>query len=94
MLGNATLARAVLDACRRGAADIAGNGYESAQNLATFATYTLEPVEVLRRSARYDFEPDLRIDQPTLEDMQRVFLRLGILTYAAPLDAAKMVARF
>jgi hypothetical protein len=49
---------------------------------------------VLRRSARYDFEPDLRIDQATLEDMQRVFLGLGILTYATPLDAARMVARF
>jgi hypothetical protein len=94
LLGDVTLARAVLDACRRGAADIAGSGYESAQNLATFATYTQEPVDVLRRSARYDFEPDLRIDQATLEDMQRVFLGLGILTYATPLDAARMVARF
>ena len=94
LLGNTTLARAVLDACRRGAADVAGTGYESAQNLATFATYTQEPVDVLRRSARYDFEPDLRIDQATLEDMQRVFLGLGILTYATPLDAARMVARF
>ncbi len=94
LLGNPNLARAVLDAGRRGALDIAGAAYDSPQNLATFATYTQVPVDVLRRSARYDFAPDLRIDQPTLEDMQRVFLGLGILTYATPLDAARMVARF
>ena len=94
LLGAPDVARSVLDACRRGATDVAGSGYDNPQNLATFATYTQQPVDVLRRSARYDFAPDLRIDQVTLEDMQRVFLGLGILTYAAPLDAARMVARF
>jgi NitT/TauT family transport system substrate-binding protein len=94
LLGSPDVARAVLDACRHGARDVAGDAYYSAQNLATFAKYTQVPVETLKRGARYDFAPDLRIDQPTLEDMQRVFLGLGILTYSAPLDPIRMVARF
>ena len=87
-------ASAVLDAIRRGAADVAGNGYFDARNLAACATYTQQPVDVLRRSDRYDFAKDLRIDQATLLDMQREFLDQHILTYSVPLEARRLVARF
>lgn len=94
LLGSPERARLALEACRRGAADVAGDAYYSHRNLATFAKYTHQPVEVLQRGARYDYEPDLRIDQVTLEDMQREFLVQHILTYPAPLEASRLVARF
>jgi hypothetical protein len=49
---------------------------------------------VLRHSDRYDFAKDLRIDQSTLLDMQRVFLEQHVLAYARPLEASRLVARF
>jgi ABC-type nitrate/sulfonate/bicarbonate transport system substrate-binding protein len=94
LLGDAKLAAAVLEACRRGAAEIEGNGYFDARTLDTLSKYTKQPVDVLRRSDRYDFAKDLRVDQPTLIDMQREFLDQGILTYKTPLESQKLVARF
>ena len=94
LLGDPKTAGALLDAIRHGAADIAGKGYFDARNLATFAQYTQQPVDVLRRSGRYDFAKDLRVDQATLLDMQREFLDQGILTYKTPLDERRLVARF
>jgi NitT/TauT family transport system substrate-binding protein len=94
LLGDAKTAAALLDALRRAAAGIAGKGYYDARNLAACATFTQQPVEVVRRSDRYDFAKDLRIDQATLLDMQREFLDQGILTYATPLEERRLVARF
>jgi NitT/TauT family transport system substrate-binding protein len=94
LLGDPKRAGAVLDAIRRGAADIAGKGYLAARNLDALATFTQQPVDVLRRSDRYDFAPDLRVDQATLLDMQREFLDQQILTYTTPLDEHRLVARF
>jgi hypothetical protein len=36
----------------------------------------------------------LRIDQGTLEDMQREFVAQNILTYKQPLNEVRLVARF
>ncbi len=94
LLRDPKVASAFLEGCRRGAADLGGDGYFSPRTLATLATYTQQPVAVLKRSDRYDFAKDLRIDQPTLLDMQRVFLEQHVLTYAQPLEAARLVARF
>jgi NitT/TauT family transport system substrate-binding protein len=94
LLRDPKTASALLDGCRRGAADLAGNGYVSPRTLATLATYTQQPVAVLRHSDRYDFAKDLRIDQSTLLDMQRVFLEQHVLAYARPLEASRLVARF
>lgn len=94
LLKDPKTAGALLDALRRGAADIAGKAYFDARNLAAFATYTQQPVDVLRRSDRYDFAKDLRVDQATLLDMQREFLDQGILTYKTPLEERALVARF
>ena len=63
-------------------------------NLAATAKYTRQPVDLIRTAPRYDFKPDLRIDQATLEDMQREFLADGILTYKTPLNEVRLVARF
>jgi len=94
LLGDPKNAAAVLDAIRRGAADIAGKGYFAARNLAACASYTQQSVDLVRRSDRYDFAKDLRVDQATLLDMQREFLEQSILTYAQPLEAHRLVARF
>jgi NitT/TauT family transport system substrate-binding protein len=94
LLGDPKTASALLDGIRRGAADIAGKGYFEARNLAALANYTQQPVGVLRRSDRYDFVKDLRVDQATLLDMQREFLTQGILTYKTPLEDRRLVARF
>ena len=94
LLGDPKTASALLDGIRRGAADLAGKGYFEARTLAALANYTQQPVGVLRRSDRYDFVKDLRVDQATLLDMQREFLTQGILTYKAPLEDRRLVARF
>jgi hypothetical protein len=49
---------------------------------------------LIRTSDRYDFKPDLRIDQPTLQDMQNEFLGEGILGYKLPLNDVRLVSRF
>ncbi len=87
-------ASAVMSAFRRAAAEIAGNGFYAPANLETYAKYTRQPVDQIKAAPRYDFKPDLRIDQGTLEDMQREFLADRILTYAPPLNEVRLVARF
>jgi NitT/TauT family transport system substrate-binding protein len=87
-------ASAVMSALRKAAGEIAGGGYYAPQNVEAYAKYTKQPVELLRRADRYDFKPDLRIDQGTLEDMQREFVTQGILTYKQPLNEVRLVARF
>jgi NitT/TauT family transport system substrate-binding protein len=94
LLQDRATAEAVLNACRKGAADLAGNGYLNPANLATMAKYSKLDVETLRTSDRYDFKPDLRIDQPTIQDMQAEFLREGILNYKQPINEVRLVARF
>jgi NitT/TauT family transport system substrate-binding protein len=85
---------AVMGALRKAAADLAGDGYFSAVNLAASAKYTRQSVDVIRAAPRYDVKTDLRIDDATLDDMQREFLDDGILTYKPPLDQTRLVARF
>jgi NitT/TauT family transport system substrate-binding protein len=87
-------ASAVMMALRKAAADIAGNGYYDPANLAAYAKYTKQPVDVIKAAPRYDFKPDLRIDQGTLEDIQREFVADNILTYKQPLNEVRLVARF
>jgi len=87
-------ASAVLTAFRKAAADLAGPGYFDPVNLEACAKYTKQPVELIRHSPRYDFKADLRIDQGTLEDMQREFLADNVLTYKQPLNEVRLVARF
>ena len=87
-------ATAVMTALRKAAAEIAGPGFFAPANLDAYAKYTKQPVDALKAAPRYDFKPDLRIDSATLEDMQREFLADKILTYAPPLDEARLVARF
>ena len=87
-------AAVVMAALRKAAAEIVGNGFYDAANLAAYAKYTRQPIELIRSSPRYDFKPDLRIDQGTLEDMQREFLADNILKYSPPLNEVRLVARF
>jgi NitT/TauT family transport system substrate-binding protein len=85
---------AVLNALRKGAADVAGSGYFTPANLAAMAKYTNQPVDLIKSTDRYDFKPDLRIDQATLGDMQTEFLAQGLLAYKVPLPQAKLIAKF
>ncbi len=94
LLRNRDAASAVMSALRRAAADVAGPGFFAPANVETYAKYTKQPVEAIKAAPRYDFKPDLRIDQGTLEDMQREFLADKILTYAPPLNEVRLVARF
>jgi NitT/TauT family transport system substrate-binding protein len=87
-------ARAIMTALRKAAADIAGPGYYAPENLAAYAKYTKQPLDVLQHADRYDFKPDLRIDQSTVIDMQRVFIDQGILLYKTPINEVQLVARF
>ncbi|MBV9028096.1 MAG: ABC transporter substrate-binding protein [Candidatus Eremiobacteraeota bacterium] len=94
LLRNHDNASAVMTALRKAAAEIAGNGFYAPANVEAYAKYTKQPVELIKASPRYDFKPDLRIDQGTLEDMQREFVADNILTYKQPLNEVRLVARF
>ena len=94
LLHNADNARAVMGALRKAASEVAGNGYYAPANIETYVKYTKQPVEIIKAAPRYDFKPDLRIDQGTLEDMQREFVADNILTYKQPLNEVRLVARF
>jgi len=94
LLRNHDSASAVMTALRKAAAEIAGNGFYAPANIEAYAKYTKQPVELIKASPRYDFKPDLRIDQGTLEDMQREFVADNILTYKQPLNEVRLVARF
>jgi NitT/TauT family transport system substrate-binding protein len=87
-------ARAIMTALRKAAGDIAGSGYYAPENLAAYAKYTKAPLDVLQHADRYDFKPDLRIDQATVVDMQRVFIDQDILLYKAAINEAQLIARF
>jgi NitT/TauT family transport system substrate-binding protein len=94
LLHNPDNARAVMTALRRAAADIVGPGYSSPDNLASYSKYTKQSIDLIKSADRYDFKPDLRIDQGTLQDMQNVFIEQGILTYKPILNEVRLVARF
>jgi NitT/TauT family transport system substrate-binding protein len=94
LLRSRDAASAVMNALRKAAADIAGAGYFAPANLEAYAKYTKQPIDVIKAAPRYDVKPDLRIDQATLEDMQREFVADKILTYAPPLNEVRLVARF
>lgn len=94
LLDDPATASAVMKALRRGAADVTGSGYLKPENLAAMAKYTGQTTEVIRTTDRYDFKPDLRIDQATLLDMQTEFISQGLLAYKAALPEAKLIARF
>ena len=91
---NPELARAAMAACRKAAVDIQGPGYFAPQNLAAYAKYTRQPMEVIQKAGRYDLYPDLRIDQPTIEDVQREFMSEGILAYKSLINESQLVARY
>jgi NitT/TauT family transport system substrate-binding protein len=87
-------ARAVMGALRKAAAEIAGSGFYAPASIDASVKYTKQTADAIKAAPRYDFKPDLRIDEATLEDMQREFVADGILTYKQPLDDAHLVARF
>ena len=91
---NPEVARAAMAACRKAAAQIAGPGYFAPANIAAYAKYTRLPVDVIQKAARYDVYPDLRIDQPTVEDVQREFMSQGMLGYKTLINEVQLVARY
>ena len=94
LLRNRDAASSLMGALRKAAAEIAGSGFYEPANLEACAKYTKQPVDVIKASPRYDVKPDLRIDQSTIEDMQREFLADGVLKYGAPINEVRLVARF
>ncbi|HYZ15895.1 MAG TPA: ABC transporter substrate-binding protein, partial [Candidatus Acidoferrum sp.] len=94
LLHDAGAARAVMTVLRKASAEVSGNGYYAPQNLAAYVKYTKQPLDVVKAAPRYDFKPDMRIDETTLEDMQREYLADGVLTYKEPLDETRLASRF
>lgn len=94
LLHDAGAARAMMGALRKAASDIAGSGYYAPENLAASAKYTKQPAQLIKTAPRYDYKPDMRIDQGTLEDIQREFFAQGILAYKQPLNEVRLVSRF
>jgi NitT/TauT family transport system substrate-binding protein len=94
LLGDAEGARAVMGALRKATAEIAGRGFYAPANVNAMVKYTKQTADAIKAAPRYEFKPDLRIDEGTLEDMQREFIADGILTYKPPLNEVRLVARF
>jgi NitT/TauT family transport system substrate-binding protein len=94
LLNNIDAARDVMTALRKGAKDIQGEGYFAPDILQSFVTYTRQPAELIRSSPRYDVYPDLRVDFPTVQDVQREFIEEGALSYKTPLNEALLISRF
>jgi NitT/TauT family transport system substrate-binding protein len=94
LLGDMSAAGAVMSALRQGARDIQGTGYFADDILAAYVNYTKTPAETIKAAPRYDVYPDLRVDLPTLQDMQREFVDEGVLAYKAPINEVHLVARF
>jgi NitT/TauT family transport system substrate-binding protein len=94
LLHDTEIARAAMGAFRKAAADIVGPGFYAPANVDACVKYTKQTAEAIKAAPRYDFKPDLRIDEGTLEDMQREFVADGILTYKPPLNEVRLVARF
>jgi NitT/TauT family transport system substrate-binding protein len=84
----------VMKAFRRGAAEVAGNGYFAPENLAAMSKYTGQPTDLIKTTDRYDFKPDLRVDLGTVIDMQNEFVTQGILTYKTALNEVRLVSKF
>jgi ABC-type nitrate/sulfonate/bicarbonate transport system substrate-binding protein len=94
LLNDPAAASAVMKAFRKGASDVAGTGYYTPANLAAMAKYTGQPVDLIKTTDRYDFKPDLRIDQTTLTDMQNEFINQGILAYKTALPDSRLIGKF
>ena len=94
LLHDAESARGAMGALRKAAADIVGAGFYAPVNVDAYVKYTKQTADAVKAAPRYDFKPDLRIDEGTLEDMQREFVADGILTYKQPLNEVRLVARF
>lgn len=94
LTGNVGLAHAAMNACRKAAAEIAGDGYYAPDALAAYAKYTKQPVEIIKSAPRYTIYPDLRVDEATVEDAQREFMSEGILSYKTPLSEVVLTARY
>jgi NitT/TauT family transport system substrate-binding protein len=85
------LGQKLMNALVRGAADVQGDKARDPANLDILATYTKLPVDTLKTMALYNFRPDLAPDTPTYENMQTVFIQAGVLKFAQPLPAGKVV---
>jgi len=84
-------AQAVMVALVRGARDLQGDGATSDDNLASLSKYTKLPVETLKASDPYAYDPNLTPDTETVMGMQQLFMANGQLAYTAPLPAERLV---
>jgi NitT/TauT family transport system substrate-binding protein len=79
------VARKLLMGLIRGARDVQGENYFSADNLQAYSTYTDTPIDTLKGMDPYEFDPDLGLDLDTLQDMQRVFISEGVQQTPEPI---------
>lgn len=82
------LAKGLLVAMVKGARDIQGSAYFSAENLQAYSTYTDTPTATLKSMDAYEFDPDLGLDTQTLQDMQMVFITEGVEQAQTPIQAS------
>jgi NitT/TauT family transport system substrate-binding protein len=94
LLDNIDAARDVMNALRKAARDLQGPGYFAPDLQQAFVTYTRQPADLIRNSPRYDVYPDLRVDLPTVQDVQREFIEENALPYKSPINEALLIARF
>jgi len=84
-------ANALMLALVRGARDLQGSGVKLEDNLAAVSKYTKIPIEALRTSDPYEYDPNLAPDVETILGMQQLFLNNHQLGYAAPLPIERLI---
>jgi NitT/TauT family transport system substrate-binding protein len=94
LLNDPASATAVMKALRRGANDVVGTGYLKPENLAAMSKYVGQPADLIKSTDRYDFKPNLQIDEKTVSDMQNEFINQGILAYKTALPETKLISKF
>ena len=59
--------------------------------MAIIAKYTKLPMQTLKASDSYAYDPNLTPDSETVLEMQRLFLAEGQLNYSSPLPADRLI---
>jgi ABC-type nitrate/sulfonate/bicarbonate transport system substrate-binding protein len=87
----ADIAIRFLTAYVKGIRDIAGDGWQRAENVAIISKYTNVPAPAVRGSVPPYFDPNGAINSDSIIRSQAYFLERGYLEYQSPLPVDKVV---
>lgn len=84
-------AQKFFNAVVKGSADLQDGGILKDENLAILAKVTGQEVDAIKALPQYQFDPKLAPQVETIQQMESVWMSVGLITYTEPLDMAKLV---